>query len=289
MKLAIGSDHAGYRLKSRLIAWLRSASGGRHHVQDVGCPGLDSCDYPDFAAAVARSVKRGRASRGILICGTGIGMGMAANKIAGIRAAVSWNPATAALAAEHNDANVLCLPARFVGSQKAQDMIRAFLRTPFGGGRHARRVRKINQLMLCLWLLGGAVLLRADDATSSDMAAQHFQAGLAYERLGRLQDAYTELQLACALETSDAKMALALGVVALRLGREEVAQRSLEHSLALDANSVASYYELALLYEKQKAIERAIDSWNRFLDLNRDELLKIEARRHIHVLESQRS
>src|SRR5580765_3898190 len=102
MKLAIGSDHAGYRLKSRLAPWLRSAAGGRHHVQDVGCDTLDSCDYPDFAAAVARSVKRGTAARGILMCGTGIGMAIAANKIHGVRAAVAWNPITASLAAEHN-------------------------------------------------------------------------------------------------------------------------------------------------------------------------------------------
>lgn len=146
MKLAIGSDHAGFRLKTRLVPWLRSAAGGHHQVQDLGTSGLDSCDYPDFAVAVARSVKNGRASRGILICGTGIGMGMTANKIPGIRAAVTWNPATAALAAEHNDANVLCVPARFVGTKKAQAMIHAFLRTPFGGGRHTRRVGKIKAL-----------------------------------------------------------------------------------------------------------------------------------------------
>jgi ribose 5-phosphate isomerase B len=149
MKLVIGSDHAGYRLKSQLVHWLRSAAGGRHQVRDVGCTGLDSCDYPDFAEAVARTVARGTAARGLLFCGTGIGMGMAANKIHGVRAAVSWNPETAALAAEHNSANVLCIPARYVGSKKAQAMIRAFLRTPFGGGRHARRVRKINQLDPC--------------------------------------------------------------------------------------------------------------------------------------------
>ena len=149
MKLAIGSDHAGYRLKSRLVPWLKSAAGGRHQVQDVGTTGLDSCDYPDFAAAVGKSVKRGSVSRGLLICGTGIGMGMAANKISGIRAAVTWNPVTAVLAAEHNDANVLCIPARFVGTKKAQAMIRAFLKTPFGGGRHNRRVGKINQLDHC--------------------------------------------------------------------------------------------------------------------------------------------
>ena len=146
MKLAIGSDHAGYRLKSRLIPWLRSAAGGRHAVKDVGTDTLDSCDYPDFAAAVGRSVKRHAVSRGILICGTGIGMAIAANKVRGVRAAVAWNPETAALAAEHNDANVLCLPARYLGTSQAQAMLRSFLKTPFGGGRHSRRVGKIKKL-----------------------------------------------------------------------------------------------------------------------------------------------
>jgi ribose 5-phosphate isomerase B len=149
MRLAIGSDHAGFPLKSRLVAWLKSPAGGRHQVKDLGTTGLDSCDYPDFAAAVGQAVKRGAASRGILICGTGIGMGMAANKIPGIRAAVTWNPATATLAAEHNDANVLCIPARFVGPKKAEQMLRAFLKTPFGGGRHNRRVQKIKNLEHC--------------------------------------------------------------------------------------------------------------------------------------------
>jgi ribose 5-phosphate isomerase B len=149
MRLVIGSDHAGYKLKDKLVLWLKSSSGGKHQVSDVGCNGPDSVDYPDYAAQVGRAVKNGRAARGILICGTGIGMGMAANKIHGIRAAVTWNPATAALAAEHNDANVLCIPARFVGPKKAEAMIRAFLKTPFGQGRHTRRVKKINQLERC--------------------------------------------------------------------------------------------------------------------------------------------
>src|SRR5947209_1575430 len=92
MKLALGSDHAGFRLKAHLLSWLRSPQGGRHRVADVGCENLDSCDYPDFAVAVGRQVQRGRAARGILICGTGIGMGMAANKLSGVRAAVTWNP-----------------------------------------------------------------------------------------------------------------------------------------------------------------------------------------------------
>ncbi len=122
-------------------------------------------------------------------------------------------------------------------------------------------------------------------ATPAEMAAAHYQEGLAYERLGRLDPAYTKLQLACVLQPQDPKMALALGVVALRLGKDEMAQRSLENSITYDANSIASYYVLALLYEKQKSWNRAIDSWNRFLELNRDDALKIEAQKHIRNLE----
>ena len=149
MKLVVGADHAGYRLKTKLLPWLRSAAGGRHQVRDVGSHGPESVDYPDFAAAVARSVKSGGAARGILLCGTGIGMAMAADKFHGIRAAVTWNPQTAALAAEHNHANVLCIPARFIGLKKAQAMLRAYLSTRYAGGRHARRVEKIKQLDHC--------------------------------------------------------------------------------------------------------------------------------------------
>ena len=127
----------------------------------------------------------------------------------------------------------------------------------------------------------------APSATTSQ-AATHFQSGLAYERLGRLEEAYTHLQLACVLDANDAKMSLALGIVALRLGRDDVALRALERSITLDANSAASYYQLALLYEKQNAVDRAIDSWHRFLDLNPDEMLKLEARKHIRFLETQK-
>lgn len=149
MRLAIGSDHAGFALKQRLTAWLRSSAGGKHQVRDLGCAKPESCDYPDFAASVARAVSKGKASRGVLICGSGIGMGIAANKVKGIRAAVTWNVETASLAAEHNNANVLCLPARFVDGRTARRMIQAFLKTPFGGGRHVRRVQKIKDLERC--------------------------------------------------------------------------------------------------------------------------------------------
>jgi ribose 5-phosphate isomerase B len=149
MKLAIGSDHAGVKLKAPLVRWLRSAGGGKHRVLDVGTFTEDSCDYPDFALAVAKAVAKKRAAKGILLCGTGIGMAIAANKVRGVRAAVVWNPEVAALAAEHNGANVICLPARYATLKSAQKMIRTFLTTPFGGGRHGRRVRKITAMDKC--------------------------------------------------------------------------------------------------------------------------------------------
>jgi tetratricopeptide (TPR) repeat protein len=139
-------------------------------------------------------------------------------------------------------------------------------------------------LSFCLFTFAFCLVVHAEDTVPT--AASHFQAGLAYERLGRLDEAYTELQLACALDAEDARMALALGVVGLRLGRYDAAQRALERSITRDANSVASYYELALVYEKQKAVDRAIDSWGRFLDLNHDDSLKLEARKHLQFLES---
>jgi ribose 5-phosphate isomerase B len=147
MKLAIGSDHAGFDMRHALVAWLRTPEGGKHQVLDLGCGSPESCDYPDFAAAVARAVSAKRVSRGILICGTGIGMAMAANKVPGIRAAVAWNIDVAGLASEHNKANVLCLPARTLSTKEAESLIHRFLTTPFGKGRHQRRVSKIDALL----------------------------------------------------------------------------------------------------------------------------------------------
>jgi len=117
-------------------------------------------------------------------------------------------------------------------------------------------------------------------------ADSHFLAGLAYERLGRYDDAYTELQLAFALDQDRVELALALGLVASRLGRLEAAQRALERSIALDSDSVASYYSLALLYEKRNLTDRAEDAWHRFLTLDQDEALKAIAQKHIEYLES---
>ena len=117
-------------------------------------------------------------------------------------------------------------------------------------------------------------------------ATQHFQTGLAYERLGRFDEAYTELQLAFALAPDDAQNGVALGVIAFRLGRVEAAQRALERAIAVDSNSIAAYFHLALLYEKNEAVDRALDAWHRFLALNQDETLKGIAKKHIQRLEN---
>jgi len=146
MRIAIGADHAGFKLKSTIEEWLRTPDGGGHQIMDVGAGSEESTDYPDYAIAVGRAVGNKRVARGILLCGTGTGMAMAANKMKGVRAAVAWNEKIAALASEHNHANVLCVPARFVSTQKAQRIIQAFLKTPYGEGRHVRRVKKIDAI-----------------------------------------------------------------------------------------------------------------------------------------------
>ena len=139
MKLSIGCDHAGFQLKEFLklnfkeIEWL-----------DKGCYSLDSVDYPDFAHAVATSIEGGETSMGILICGSGNGISMAANKHAGIRAAIAWKPELATLARQHNDANILSLPARFISEHEAIEIVKAFLEANFEGGRHQNRVDKIS-------------------------------------------------------------------------------------------------------------------------------------------------
>lgn len=143
MKVAVGADHGGYGRKEPLVRALRRMG---HSVLDVGAFSEDSVDYPDFARAVAEKVGRGDCARGVLICGTGIGMSIAANKVKGVRAAVVWSPATARLAAEHNGANVLCLSGRLFSAARLKAMLTAWLSTPFGGGRHLRRVRKISRL-----------------------------------------------------------------------------------------------------------------------------------------------
>ena len=140
-RLVVGADHAGWRLKDSLAARARSAG---YDVTDVGTSSDDSVDYPDFAGAVARAVAAGEADLGLIVCGTGIGVAMTANKVHGVRAAVVHDVFTAYYSREHNDANVLCLGARVVGEGVAESALATFLRTDFGGGRHTRRVGKIT-------------------------------------------------------------------------------------------------------------------------------------------------
>lgn len=143
VRIAIAADHAGYALKEALKPIL---AGLADEVEDLGTNGPDSVDYPDFAAAVAGRVASGACDRGVLVCGTGIGMAMAANKIPGIRAATAWNADTARLAREHNDANILAIGARIVPADVAATLVRVFLGTAFAGGRHQQRVDKIDAL-----------------------------------------------------------------------------------------------------------------------------------------------
>src|SRR5690242_14762907 len=144
MRIAIAADHGGFILKEKLRA--RLAAMG-HEVADFGTESTESCDYPDFAQAVGDAVADGRADRGVLICTTGIGMAMAANKVSGVRAAPAQSEDEVRMTREHNDANVLTLGARYVDEREAMALIRIFLETEFSGGeRHVRRVAKIAQL-----------------------------------------------------------------------------------------------------------------------------------------------
>jgi ribose 5-phosphate isomerase B len=145
MRIAIGADHAGFALKQHLCDKLRRDG---YEVADCGTHSSESCDYPDFAAKVAREVAAGHAERGILVCYTGVGMSMAANKVPGIRAALGTCPEEVRLVRGHNDANVLTLGAKFTTEADAQNLVETFLHTAFEGGRHARRVAKISELEL---------------------------------------------------------------------------------------------------------------------------------------------
>jgi ribose 5-phosphate isomerase B len=143
MRVALGADHAGFVLKEYLR---RSLEENGHEVLDEGTHSLDSCDYPDYAAAVARDVAAGRADRGVLVCSTGVGMSIAANKIAGIRAALGTTIEEVRLTRSHNNANVLTLGAKFLAEDAAAALVDAFLSTEFAGGRHVRRLAKIAAL-----------------------------------------------------------------------------------------------------------------------------------------------
>ena len=140
MKIALGSDHAGYSLKEELKGWLEEEG---YETVDMGTDSEESVDYPDFAGSVARAVSDDRADLGLLVCGTGLGMSMTANKFSGIRAARCQDAYSARMARRHNDANILTLGERVVGAGLARDVLRTFLETEFAGGRHQRRVDKI--------------------------------------------------------------------------------------------------------------------------------------------------
>ena len=139
--VAIAADHGGFELKSALVPVLQALGFA---VLDLGTANSESVDYPEFADAVAAALKDGRAGRGVLICGTGIGISIAANRHAGVRAAPCHDGLTARLARQHNDANVLALGGRLIGIETAKDCLTNFLQTPFEGGRHARRVAKLG-------------------------------------------------------------------------------------------------------------------------------------------------
>jgi ribose 5-phosphate isomerase B len=143
MKIAIGSDHAGYQMKELLKSAIREFG---HEVKDFGTFSENSCDYPDFGRKVALSVKAGDHDYGVLICGTGIGMCMVANKVPGIRAALCCNIYMAEMSRRHNDANILVLGGRVIGTDLAREMLRTFLATRFEGDRHKRRVEKIMSM-----------------------------------------------------------------------------------------------------------------------------------------------
>ena len=143
MKIAIGSDHAGFHYKLMVKDFLQKEG---HILTDLGTNNEESCDYPDFAIAVGKSVSAKESERGILVCGTGIGMAIAANKISGIRAAVCWNEEIAQICREHNDCNVLCLGARIIEKEMLEKIVSKWLKTDFKGGRHQKRVEKINNL-----------------------------------------------------------------------------------------------------------------------------------------------
>ncbi len=140
LPVAIGSDHAGFDYKESIISFLEAK---RILVKDYGTYSNTSVDYPDFAHPVSHAVENGEASFGILLCGSGNGVAMSANKHRGIRAAICWGEALAELARKHNDANIVCIPARFISESLAEKIVDIFMTTEFEGGRHASRVEKI--------------------------------------------------------------------------------------------------------------------------------------------------
>jgi ribose 5-phosphate isomerase B len=139
LKIAIGSDHAGFSYKQALLSWLPQAT-----IKDFGTYSTDSTDYPDFAHPVAAAVENGEFNFGILVCGSANGVAITANKHQGIRAAICWLPELAGLARQHNNANIICIPERFISLDDAKTIVETFLTTEFEGGRHATRVGKMS-------------------------------------------------------------------------------------------------------------------------------------------------
>lgn len=146
MKIAIGGDHAAVDQKRELIQYLEAQG---HTLTNFGTDSYESVDYPDYAVKVAEDVANGNSEKGILICGSGIGVSISANKVKGIRAALCYNRETAKLARQHNDANIICYGARFIEIDEAKHLIDNFLSTDFEGGRHQNRVNKIHSLTNC--------------------------------------------------------------------------------------------------------------------------------------------
>jgi ribose 5-phosphate isomerase B len=144
MRIALAADHAGVDLKDLLVEWLRESG---HDVADLGTHGHDSVDYPEYGAKLAAAVASGDAERGVVVCGSGIGVSIAVNRNPGCRCARVSEPLSAALAREHNDANVLAIGARLIGRDMAKACVQAFLGTEFAGGRHQRRVDQLSQLL----------------------------------------------------------------------------------------------------------------------------------------------
>lgn len=140
MKIAIGNDHAGYEIKQVLKEWLEEQG---YDVKNYGTDSPQAVDYPDFVHPLAISIEKGEFDFGVLICGSGQGASITANKHQGIRATLCWRPEIAMLARSHNDANILCLPGRFIEGDAAIEVLRVFLDTPFDGGRHKRRIEKV--------------------------------------------------------------------------------------------------------------------------------------------------
>lgn len=141
LKIAIGADHAGFELKTKVKTWLEPQVS---ILKDLGTDSEESVDYPDFAHAVAGEVEKGNYELGILICGSGIGVDMTANKHQGIRSALCWNKDIGKLAKSHNNANVICLPGRFISFDEAKEILNTFFNTTFEGGRHGKRIDKIS-------------------------------------------------------------------------------------------------------------------------------------------------